>query len=169
MWARRPFLHKHRKKNSVYQNKHLWCSCKRLHWRDNYWLESTLSHELPTQWKHDHFPLGHVFTHSSHAQNIVIDSGPQWFALSRRRNLPMMFCPFLRNCLKWSAFVVCHDSRFRFQKSRFFLDAQNVIWDSRNNLWNWLLSHVDATNFQSQSNWRHKRPPTPSNCEDYWP
>jgi hypothetical protein len=53
----------------LYLIKYIWCSCKvciELH--GNYWLESTPSHELPTQQNHDHFPIWHIFTQFNHLQ-----------------------------------------------------------------------------------------------------
>ena len=66
MWVQRPFLYQHQKTFRFYENKHLWCLCKILYWRDNYRLKSTPSHQLPTQRKHGHFPLWHIFKHSNH-------------------------------------------------------------------------------------------------------
>ena len=43
-----------------------------LHWSGNCWLESTPSHELPTQEKHDHFPLWHYMPHYNQLQIVQL-------------------------------------------------------------------------------------------------
>jgi hypothetical protein len=68
MGTQRLFSHTHKKKLLILS---IWLSLIfmwNLHWSDKHQLKSTHSNELPTQQKHDRFPLWHFFPHSNHPQ-----------------------------------------------------------------------------------------------------